>query len=57
MDFSSAEQIEYESYRNRYNHLASIAISKRCNVKKENYPSVEELKHLYKQHNKKKANK
>ncbi|NRA74160.1 MAG: hypothetical protein HRU36_05445 [Rickettsiales bacterium] len=47
MDFSDAEQLEYESYRDRYNHLASIAVSKKCNVKQRNYPSVEEMKRAY----------
>ena len=54
MDFSSAEQIEYEAYRNRYNHLASIAISKRCGIKKEKYPSGEELKQAYEKYKKEK---
>ena len=49
MDFSSAEQVEYEAYRNRYNHLASIAISKECGIEKKVYPSAEELKKLYEQ--------
>ena len=49
MDFSSAEQVEYEAYRNRYNHLASIAISKECGSEKKVYSSAEELKKLYEQ--------
>lgn len=34
MDFSEAEQMEVNAYRQRYNHLATIAIDKGCsNVK------------------------
>lgn len=47
MDFKNAEQTEYEAYRQRYNHLASLAISKDCSVKTESYPSVQEMKEKY----------
>lgn len=47
MDFKNAEQTEYESYRQRYNNLASIAISKNCDVKPQQHPSVEELRRQY----------
>lgn len=53
MDFSSAEQNEYEAYRNRYNHLAAIAITKQCGIEKKNYPSVEELKKMHDEYKKK----
>jgi hypothetical protein len=47
MDFKNAEATEYEAYRQRYNHLASVAISKKCKVQIEQYPSVEEMKADY----------
>lgn len=47
MDFKNAEQTEYEAYRQRYNHLASLAISKNCGVEPANYPSVQEMKAEY----------
>jgi hypothetical protein len=53
MDFSSAEQTEYEAYRNRYNHLAAIAITKKCGVEKKNYLSAEELRKIYDKQKKK----
>lgn len=57
MDFSSAEQTEYEAYRNRYNHLAGIAITKKCGVEKKTYPSVEELKKISDENKKKESGK
>ena len=47
MDFKNAEQTEYEAYRQRYNHLASLAMSKNCRVESEHYPSVQEMKEQY----------
>ena len=47
MDFKNAEQTEYEAYRQRYNHLASLAMSKDCGVEPEHYPSVQEMKEQY----------
>lgn len=49
MDFKNAEQTEYEAYRQRYNHLATLAMSKNCGVEPENYPSIEQLKQQLKQ--------
>ncbi len=43
MDFKNAEQTEYESYRQRYNNLASLAMDKNCGIKPANYPSVSEI--------------
>ena len=48
MDFKNAEQTEYEAYRQRYNHLASLALSKNCSVAPESYPSIQEMKEQYK---------
>lgn len=53
MDFKNAEQTEYEAYRQRYNHLASIAIDKRCKVKTIDLPSVEEMKQTYEENKQK----
>jgi len=47
MDFKNAEQTEYEAYRQRYNHLASIAMSKDCGVEPAEFPSVQEMKAEY----------
>jgi hypothetical protein len=47
MDFKNAEQTEYEAYRQRYNHLASLAMSKNCGVEPQSYPSVQEMKEQY----------
>lgn len=44
MDFSQAEQQEYNAYRQRYNSLAIIAMEKGCEKHIEPLPSVEELK-------------
>lgn len=43
MDFTNAEQAEYEAYRQRYNNLAALAISKNCSIQAVNYPSAEEI--------------
>ena len=32
MDFKNAEATEYEAYRQRYNHLSTLAVSKNCQV-------------------------
>jgi hypothetical protein len=47
MDFKNADQTEYEAYRQRYNSLASIAMSKGCDVAPDNYPSVEQMRQEY----------
>ena len=52
MDFKNAEQTEYEAYRQRYNHLAAIAMSKKCSVEAAQYPSVQEMKAEYEKQNK-----
>jgi len=44
MDFKNAEGQEYEAYRQRYNHLTSIAVDKDCGVSQVHYPSVQEMK-------------
>jgi hypothetical protein len=52
MDFKNAEQTEYEAYRQRYNSLASIAMSKGCDVNPGQYPSVEQMRQEYEKSNK-----
>lgn len=47
MDFKNAEQTEYEAYRQRYNHLAVIAMDKKCGVETVDLPSVAEMKAQY----------
>lgn len=54
MDFKNGEQQEYEAYRQRYNHLAAIAMDKKCGVKPVNMPSVEQMKKAYEDAQKKK---
>lgn len=44
MDFKNGELQEYEAYRQRYNHLANIAMEKRCDLKPVALPSVEQMK-------------
>lgn len=51
MDFKNAEQTEYEAYRQRYNHLATIALDKKCKVKPVDLPSVEEMRQEYESQN------
>ena len=53
MDFKNAEQTEYEAYRQRYNHLAVIAMDKKCSVKAVDLPSVDEMKRSYEEAQKK----
>ena len=44
MDFSQAEQMEVNAYRQRYNHLASIALDKGCsNVELMPIPTPENI--------------
>ena len=43
MDFKNADRQEYEAWRNRYNHLGTIAASKKCGIEKEQFPTMEEL--------------
>ncbi len=47
MDFKNAEAQEYEAYRQRYQHLASIAISKKCKVQPVEIPSIQQMKDEY----------
>ncbi len=47
MDFKNAEAVEYEAYRQRYNHLASLAMSKDCSTEVINLPSVQQMKEEY----------
>ncbi len=44
MDFTEAEQTEYEAYRQRYSNLAALALNKNCGLKIEQYPSVSDMK-------------
>lgn len=43
MDFKNGEKQEYESWRQRYNHLAIIASEKHCGIKKVHIPTAAEL--------------
>lgn len=47
MDFKNAEAQEYEAYRQRYNHLASLAISKDCDIEKQEYMSIQQMQDEY----------
>ena len=47
MDFKNAEQTEYEAYRQRYNHLATIALDKKCKVTPVELPSVQQMRDAY----------
>jgi len=47
MDFKNAEAQEYESYRQRYNHLSTIAIDKNCGLSEKRYPSIQEIQREY----------
>lgn len=38
MDFSQAEQIEVNAYRQRYNHLAILAMEKGCETQRKPIP-------------------
>jgi hypothetical protein len=51
MDFKGAEQTEYEAHRQRYNNLASVAMSKGCDVRPQHYPTAEELRQQHEQQN------
>jgi hypothetical protein len=44
MDFSESEQIEVNAYRQRYNHLALIAMEKKCGYDIAPIPSFEKPK-------------
>lgn len=56
MDFKNAEATEYEAFRQRYNHLASIAIDKRCGVRPIDLPSVQQMKEEYEKQQSQKNN-
>ncbi|MGH1402787.1 MAG: hypothetical protein ACRBDL_00940 [Alphaproteobacteria bacterium] len=56
MDFKNAEQTEYEAYRQRYNHLAVLAMDKKCAVEPVDLPSVEDMKKAYDEAQKEQAN-
>lgn len=47
MDFKNAEATEYEALRQRHQHLTSIAMSKKCKVSVQYYPTMEEMKREY----------
>lgn len=47
MDFKNAEATEYQALRQRHQHLTSIAMSKKCKVTVQSYPSMEEMKEAY----------
>ena len=47
MDFKNAEAQEYEAFRQRYNHLATIAIDKRCDVSPQEYMSIQKMQKEY----------
>jgi hypothetical protein len=47
MDFKNAEATEYQALRQRHQHLTSIAMSKKCKVSVQHYPSMEEMKREY----------
>ena len=53
MDFKNAEAQEYEAYRQRYNHLATIAIDKKCDVDPVDMPSIEQMRQEYEVQHKK----
>lgn len=54
MDFKNAEATEYEAYRQRYNHLSTLAMSKNCQVGTMDLPSVQEMKQQYEEQQKQK---
>lgn len=47
MDFKNAEATEYQALRQRHQHLISIAMTKKCKVQPQSYPSMEEMKREY----------
>jgi hypothetical protein len=47
MDFKNAEATEYQALRQRHQNLTSIAMTKKCKVSAESYPSIEEMKSEY----------
>lgn len=51
MDFKNAEKTEYEAYRQRYNNLASLAISKECEITPARFPSVDEIQQQQQERN------
>lgn len=51
MDFKNAEAVEYEAYRQRYNHLASVAMSKDCSAEVIDLPSIQEMKEEHEKQN------
>ena len=44
MDFSESEQIEVNAYRQRYNHLALVAMDKKCGYDTKQMPRFEKPK-------------
>jgi hypothetical protein len=42
MDFSEAEQMEIDAYRQRYNHLVILAEEKECGFEKEQIPEFQQ---------------
>ena len=47
MDFKNAEATEYQALRQRHQHLTSIAMSKKCKVSPQYYPTIEEMQREY----------
>ncbi len=47
MDFKNAEAQEYEAFRQRYNHLATIAIDKKCGVTPQEFMSIQQMQIEY----------
>jgi hypothetical protein len=43
MDFKAGEKVEYDAWRQRYNHLALLAGEKHCGIKKAHVPTLGEL--------------
>ncbi|MBI1216045.1 MAG: hypothetical protein GC185_09540 [Alphaproteobacteria bacterium] len=43
MDFKEGEKVEYDAWRQRYNHLALLAEEKHCGMKKVHIPTAQEL--------------
>ena len=52
MDFKNAEKVEYDALRQRYNHLVSISMSKRCGLGAKKLPSIKEMQENHRKENK-----
>ena len=49
MDFKDGEKEEYDSWRQRYNHLAIIASERHCGIKRKNIPTADQVEKAAKQ--------